>query len=73
MYFNIYCNKIGSNDCITAGGCGGHLMATSNAVLTSPGYPNPPTPGLDCTFLISVEPSSQALMRFRGEGRSYFF
>ncbi|XP_042234787.1 cubilin-like [Homarus americanus] len=48
-----------------SGGCGGALFFRRWGYVTSPGYPGPASPGLDCMFSLSTTPDVHILLRFR--------
>lgn len=47
------------------GGCGGTMHVSSSAILTSPGFPGPAGPNLDCVFTITVQPDQHVILQFR--------
>ncbi|XP_045117385.1 cubilin-like [Portunus trituberculatus] len=47
------------------GGCGGTMHVSSSAQLTSPGYPGPAGPNLECVFTITVQPNQHVILNFQ--------
>ncbi|KAG7161827.1 Cubilin-like 2 [Homarus americanus] len=47
-----------------SGGCGGALFFRRWGYVTSPGYPGPASPGLDCMFSLSTTPDENVALHF---------